>query len=309
MVIEHLDGLFRMAVSAVDAGDTTRLDHLLAEHPTLAGERLQDPGAWLSERAGDPLDGFFRAPYLLWFVAEDPVRNGKLPPNIADVARVIIEAARRQAVASLQEQLDYALRLVCWSWIARECGVQIALIDVLVDAGASTDGAPDNALVNGNSAAAEHLRRRGAELTLAAALNLGRWDDARRLAQESTSRKKQAAFILSALNGNAAALRIMIDAGVDINAPSPDLYSHATALHHAVWSGALDAVETLVHAGADAHARDTMENATPLAWAEYAQSQSDGERAEHSPTFPHISVRCRREDMRWITGPARFTSR
>ena len=87
-------------------------------------------------------------------MAEDPVRRGALPANIAVIARLIIDAARREA-ASLQEQLDYTLRLVSWSWIARQCGVQIALIDVLLDAGASPDGNPNAALVNGNFEAAD----------------------------------------------------------------------------------------------------------------------------------------------------------
>jgi hypothetical protein len=41
--------------------------------------------------------------------------------------------------------------------VAQRCGVQIERIDTLVDAGASPDGAPDCALVNGHGAAAEHL--------------------------------------------------------------------------------------------------------------------------------------------------------
>lgn len=118
------------------------------------------PGAWLRDKVGGALDGFFQQPYLLWFVAEDPVRNGKLPRNIAQVTRTIIHAAEREGVDSLREQLEYALRLVSWSWIARECDVQIELIDVLIDAGASSNGNPDNALVNGNFAAAAVLLKR-----------------------------------------------------------------------------------------------------------------------------------------------------
>src|SRR5690349_10523819 len=137
---EIQDSLFREAVSAIDAGDVTALERLLTEHPGLVRERLDSSGAWLRDKVGPALDGFFRQPYLLWFVAEDPVRNGKLPGNIAAVARAIIQAARRDGVPSLQEQLDYALRLVSWSWIARECAVQIELIDALLDAGASADG-------------------------------------------------------------------------------------------------------------------------------------------------------------------------
>jgi peptide-methionine (S)-S-oxide reductase len=278
---DQIDSLFRTAVTAIDTGDIPALKSVLAGAPALVGQRLHSPGPWLRDQVGDALEGFFRAPYLLWFVAEDPVRNGKLPPNIAEVASTIIDAARREGVAGLQEQLDYALRLVSWSWIARECGVQIALIDVLVDAGASTDETPDNALVNGNVAAAEHLLKRGAKPTLATSLGLHRWDDARRLARQSSPRDKQAAFILSALNGNATGIQIMLDAGAEINRPSADLYAHATALHHAVWSGSLSAVTTLVESGADVHARDTAENATPLGWAEYAESQSPPERAAH----------------------------
>src|SRR6266852_464450 len=130
-----LDSLFRDAVSAVDSGDLVALERLLAAHPKLVSERLASPGAWLKDKVGGALDGFFRQPYLLWFVAEDPVRNDRLPRNIGLVARTIIRAAQRAGVNSLQEQLDYALRLVAWSWVARQCDVQIELIDVLVGAG------------------------------------------------------------------------------------------------------------------------------------------------------------------------------
>ena len=154
-------------------------------------------------------------------------------------------------MADLREQLDYALRLVSWSWIARQCDVQIALIDVLVDAGASPDGNPDNALVNSNFAAAAHLVERGAPLTLSTALCLERWNDVDRLAAEATARHKQFALTLTALKGKADALRRIVGLGTDINSASEDLYSHATALHHAVSSGSLEAVKILVDAGAN----------------------------------------------------------
>src|SRR3712207_6449114 len=107
---ETLDTLFQEAVSAIDTGDVTTLERLLAAHPRLVHERLAAPGAWLRDKVGDALDGFFREPYLLWFVAEDPVRRGSLPPNIAAVTGAILQAAQREGVESRQEQLDYALR-------------------------------------------------------------------------------------------------------------------------------------------------------------------------------------------------------
>lgn len=265
-----LDELFRLAVPAVDAGDVRTLERLLIEHPMLVSARLDVPGSWLRDKVGNALEDFFQRPYLLWFVAEDPVRNGSLPVNIADVTRTIVRAAHRAAVVSLQEQVDYALRLVSWSWIARQCGVQIALMDALIDAGAALAGNPDTALVNSNFDAAAHLVVRGAPLTLSTALCLERWDDASRLATEATARQKQFALTLTALKGKAEALRRLLAIGVDVNAVSQDLYSHATALHHAVSSGSLEAVTVLVDAGADVGARDTAYHGTPLGWAEYS---------------------------------------
>src|SRR5215471_8577543 len=93
---ESLDQLFREAVSAIDAGDVPTLDRLLSAHPRLVRERLDEPGDWLREKVGGALDGFFQKPYLLWFVAEDPVRNGTLPRNIAEVTRALIHATRRE---------------------------------------------------------------------------------------------------------------------------------------------------------------------------------------------------------------------
>ena len=277
---DSLDAHFRHAVSAIDAGDIATVERLVAANPALVRERLTSPGPWLRDLVGGALEGFFQRPFLLWFVAEDPVRTGKLPANIAAVAHVIIAAARRERVSTLQEQLDYALTLVSWSWIARQCGVQLDLIDVLIDAGAVADGNPDNALVNGNFAAAEHLLTRGAELTLAAALCLGRWDDVDRLVTTASEPQKQFAFVLSALNGKADALRRMIRAGIDVNAASADLYSHGTPLHHAVSSGSLDAVEALVQAGAALGARDSVWGGTPLGWAEHYLTEGQGERGK-----------------------------
>lgn len=284
---ESLDAFFREAVAALDAGDVTTLERLLTEHPTLVRDRLDSPGAWLRDEVGGALDGFFRQPYLLWFVAEDPVRNDALPANIAEVTRTIIRAAEREGVPSLREQLDHALRLASWSWVARRCGVQIELIDVLVDAGAALDGNANNALVNGNIAAAAHLVERGAPLTLATALCLGRWDDIDRLAMTANSGQKQFALILSALNGKPDALRRVIELGLDLNAPSPDLYAHATALHHAVCSGCLEAVKVLVEAGAELNVKDTAWHGTPLGWARHYQDEHQCD--ERGRTYAEIA--------------------
>jgi peptide-methionine (S)-S-oxide reductase len=291
---ETLDSLFRQAVSAIDSGDVATLERLLADHRDLLRQRLEAPGAWLRDRVGGALRGFFHRPYLLWFVAEDPVRNGSLPRNIGHVTRVMIEAARRESVENLPEQLDYALRLVAWSGVAAACGVQIELIDILIEAGASPHGIAENALVNRNIAAAARLVEHGAGLTLGTALCLGRWPDARRLAQTANGRERTNALVLSALNGNAEAIRVLIDVGVDLNAPSTDLYSHATPLHHAVCSGSLEAVQVLVDAGADLRTRDKAEDATPLGWAEYYAGEYQND--ERRRRFEEVAVYLRERE-------------
>ena len=264
---------FPEGVAAIDAGDLPRLALLLDEHPVLVRERFE---------AYETPHDFFRRPYLLWFVAEDPVRNDALPPNIAEVARTIVAAAQRGRVASLQEQLDYALRLVAWSWVARRCGVQASLIDALVEAGARmNETSPHDALINGNFEGARRLVERGAPLSLATALCLDMWEDADRLARTASPRDRQVALVLCALNGRSEALRRLLRLGVDLSAYSTDIYSHATALHHAVCSGSLDAVRVLVEAGADLSFKDTLWDGTPLDWADhYIRESKDGDRSK-----------------------------
>jgi hypothetical protein len=269
----EFDSLFHQAVTAIDAGNADQLKQLLKVHPQLATERLYLPGNWLRDEIGNALDSFFKDPYLLWFVSEDAVRNRSLPSNIATIADIIIQKAKAEKAESLQEQLDYAIRLVAWSWVARESGVQIDLLNVLIDAGASTDEVSNDALVNGNFGAAEHLIKRGATLTLPTALCLERWNEADSIAATTTQDEKQFSLVLAALKGKAKAVAKLLTYGVNLNEPSKHLYSHATALHHAVWSGSLDTVKLLVEAGAKLDVKDTVYDGTPFDWAEYAKKE------------------------------------
>jgi len=266
----ELDVLFREAVTAIDAGDVAALEQVLQQHPELVRERLTEPGDWVRNQIGRALDGFFRHPYLLWFVTEDAVRTGQLSANVAAIARTIIETARRAGASDLQQQLDSTFHFAVCSPIGRSDGRQLELLDVLIDAGASTEGGPVQAFICYNEAAARHLIARGATLTLPAALCLGLWDDVARLAPDATAEEKQVALGLAALNGKAEALSRLLPLGVDLDAFTSGFYSHATPLHHAVWSGSLAAVRVLVEAGASLTTHDKAEDATPLGWAEYA---------------------------------------
>jgi peptide-methionine (S)-S-oxide reductase len=205
----------------------------------------------------------------LWFVAEDPVRADTLPPNICRMAEAIIAVTVAHRPDLLAAQLDHALSLVAWSWVAARCGVQLELIDTLIDAGAVPGERAHQALVNRHVPAAERLIARGGTLTLAAALCLGHWDAVPRLHANAAAGERQFALILAALNGNASALEWMLAHGADVNAPSAELYSHGTPLHHAVSSGSLAAVRVLVEAGADLTLKDSAWGGTPLGWAHH----------------------------------------
>ena len=278
MTLADLDGLFHRAITAIDAGDVSILGRLLEAHPELVRERLTAPGEWLRSQIGRALDGFFKDPYLLWFVTEDAVRTGQLSTNVGSVARIIIRAAKRAAAPDLQHQLDSTFHFAVCSPIGRDNGRQLELLDVLIDEGASMEGGPVQAFICHNEGAARHLVARGARLTLPAALCLGMWDDVAALAPQATAEDRQVALGLAAFTGKAEALSRLLPLGVDLDAFTSGFYSHATPLHHAVWSGSLDAVKVLVEAGAKLTTRDTAEDATPLGWAEYATSLPAGGR-------------------------------
>lgn len=252
-----MDELFTQAVTLIDAGDTAALERLLDANPRLLRERTD---------FGD--DAYFQRPYLLWFVAENPVRNDTLPPNIADVAKLIIEKA--EGVEPLQEQLDYTVELVCSGRVAREAGVQRALIDVLCDAGAVPDGGMLAALAHRELDAAERLLERGAALTLTAAVCLGR--DAAPLLPSAGADERQLALTAAAFYGNARAVGLLAGAGADVRAYSPKgFHPHATPLHQAVFAGSLESVRHLVEAGAKLDVQDRAHHSTPLGWAEYLE--------------------------------------
>ena len=255
-------------MTLIDAGRTDELRRLLTANPQLVSVRLESPGDWLRDLVDGALEGYFKQPYLLWFVAENPIRHEKLPTNIVDITNTIIAVAQHERVESLQQQLDYALGLVVTGRVPRESGMQLQLMDVLIDAGA-TPGAGHGALSGRNLDAAAHLLKRGGELTLATAICLDRDADVERLAKEASARDKQIALATAALNAKAKALSRLLQLGVDIDAYSTDIHTHATALHHAVDSGSLDAVKVLVEAGAKLDTKDKVYHGTPLDWAEY----------------------------------------
>jgi len=262
MIIQVADADFRRAIELIDAGDCPALRLWLGQHPRL----LSDVVPFTEYQAGV----YFARPRLLWFVAENPIRNETLPPNIVEVTETLIESAKQAGVGTLQEDLDVTLGLVASGRIARETGHQPHLIETLTQLGADPNGAVMAALGHRETAAAECLLQSGAQLTLSLGVGLARVDDVTRLAPESSPAELQEALTIAAFYGRADIAAVLLTHGADPVPHNPDhLHSHATPLHMAIDAGSLATVKVLIGGGANIHAEDKLHGATALDWARH----------------------------------------
>lgn len=248
------DGVFRRAVDLLDAGDVSGLRVHLKRHAHLAHQRVAFEGG-----------NYFRNPTLLEFVAENPVRNGTLPANIVEAARVILDAGASQSAR------DEALMLVATGSVSRQCGVQVALIDLLCNYGANPNTATHAAALHGELDALKALMERGARMDLPVAASLGRTEEARRLLEAASAEDRHLALSLAADFGYVEIVRLLLDAGENPNRYNPvGGHSHTTPLHQAAGRGHEEVVRLLVKRGARTDLKDILWQATPADWAQHA---------------------------------------
>ncbi len=257
------DPSFRRAVHLLDAGEVDLLHAQLEAEPALLSQRVE-----IAEYAG----GYFETPYLLWFTAENPIRNGVLPRNIVDVVEAIVKLARRFEIESLSEQLDYTLSLVCSGRVVRECGLQLPMVAALVGRGACPDSGMGAALSHRELEAARALLAHGAEADLPVCSALGLKDDLQSALDAAPNEERFIALGLAAFNGQAAIVDLLLRNGVDPNRYNPEgFHAHATPLHNAVIAGQIDVVRVLLDHGADATIRDRIFNGDAFGWARHAE--------------------------------------
>jgi hypothetical protein len=79
----------------------------------------------------------------------------------------------------------------------------------------------------------------------------------------STPSENADALSAAARKGDAAAVKKLLDEGVDVNTK---FRYDRTALSFAADRGHADVVKLLIERGADVNAKDTFHNATPLSW-------------------------------------------
>jgi hypothetical protein len=219
---------------------------------------------------------------LLHYVAANGVEGyrQKTPANAVDVARALLQAgAEVDALADMYGGRHTTMSLLVSSGHPAKAGLQVALVDTLLDFGAEVDGhgvgewtSPVlTALAFGYRDAAEALVRRGARVdTLAAAAGLGQLAVARRLLPNASDDDRHRALALAAQHGEADIVGLLLDAGENPDRYNPKgTHAHSTPLHQAVWAGHDTVVRLLVERGARLDIQDTIYEGTPLDWAVY----------------------------------------
>ena len=110
-------------------------------------------------------------------MADNPIRHKKLPANIVEVTKTIIEALQKKCDDNYQYIIDYTLGLVCTGRIPKECGVQIPLMELLIKEGAKVKGSVLGPIGQHNFEAAKFLLDKGSDYNLATAVGLNRISD------------------------------------------------------------------------------------------------------------------------------------
>lgn len=264
---------FESAVEAVIGGHASTLATLLRQKPELVQAR--------STRITHFDPPVHRAT-LLHYVAANGVEGyrQKTPGNAVEIATMLLQAgAEVDALADMYGGHHTTMSMLVSSGHPAEAGVQVALVDTLLDFGAAVDGRGCGnwtsplmtALAFGYQGAAEALVRRGARVdTIAAAAGLGRLAEARQLLATTGGEERHRALALAAQHGHTEIVRLLLDAGEDPNRYNPEgNHGHSTPLHQAVLSGHDAVVRLLVERGARLDIKDTIYQGTPLGWAIY----------------------------------------
>jgi ankyrin repeat protein len=263
---------FESAVEAIITGDLAALQRLLRYDRTLVRAR--------STRAHHAT--------LLHYVAANGVEGyrQKTPNNAVKIARLLLDAG-----AEVDADLEYrgsmrrryperigstTLGMAATSVHPAVAGLQIAILEALLDAGASVDGIRGGwnpviaALHNGRGDAAAYLAQRGARLDLEAAAGVGRIDVVKGffrkdggLKSSTTAAQRDTGCMWACEYGHAPVVRFLLKRGVEVHT----MPHGETGLHWAAYGGHADIVKLLLQRNANVQIREERWRNTPLGWA------------------------------------------
>ena len=280
---------FEIAAEAVVDGDLTGLEGALARNPDLV-------------RARSSRLCFFDPPVmhratLLHYIAANGVEQcrQRTPPNAVAVARTLLEAgAEPDALADMYGAECTTMSMLVSSSHPAAAGLQVPLVEVLLDFGAAIEGRGTRkwggplftALAYGMGDAAEALARRGASIALPEAAGLGLLEEAARLLPSADAGARHRALALAAQHGQVDTVRLLLDAGEDPSRYNPEgTHGHSTPLHQAVLGAHEAVVRLLIERGARLDVKDTVWHGTPLGWAIYGGGKKQAEMAECLRSF------------------------
>lgn len=300
---------FERAVTAIVAGDAPTLRRQLQTSPWLAHARS---------------DRDHRAT-LLHYVSANAVEpyHQKTPKNAVMIAKTLLLAG-----ASVDADLDYGeqadtyperrgsttLGLVATSCHPASAGVQISLLDLLIDHGASVDGLVGGwnpliaALHNGRGPAASHLAKRGAAMNLEGASGAGCLETVKRfigqngrLLRKATRGQRDHGFLWACQYGHRHIIDFLLENGADV-----DTRAHGeTGLHWAAFKGHASIVAALLQRKASPNLKDRHFGGTPLGWALYGWTEGADADADHYQTVACLTAAGGMEQRAWLAHPHR----
>ena len=233
---------FELAAEAIVIGDEATLVSLLRENPQLVRAR--------STRLHRAM--------LLHYVGANGFENyrQRTPNNAVEIAKILLSAGAEVDALADTYGKGATLGLVATSIHPARAGVQIALLQTLLDHGAAVDGPPGtwnpliSALHNGRPQAAEFLAQRGARLDLEGAAGVGRLDLVRTFLNEDGSLKANATraqmisgFMWACEYGRNSVVEFLLQKAVDVGMQDSD---GQTGLHWAVIGGQLQTMKALL---------------------------------------------------------------
>jgi ankyrin repeat protein len=263
---------FELAVDAIVSGDLATLEKLLRENPELARAR--------SARE--------HRSTLLHYVSANGVEDfrQKTPRNIVEITKLLLKAgADVNAESDAYGGGSTALGLTATSFHPESAGVQIPLMELLIDHGATIDNlkgrsAVNGCLRNGRGAAAEFFASRGARLDLEGAAGVGQLDVLKSffnhdssLRPPATEQQMRDGFAWACEFGRTSVVDFLLQRGMEVDAK---LRHHGqTGLHWAAHGGHVDTVKLLLERGAPVDAKDESFGRTPLGWALFTWSKGN----------------------------------
>jgi ankyrin repeat protein len=304
---KHIEGMarghspisaFEAAADAIVSGDLTTLEKLLHENSTLVRAR--------STRE--------HRSTLLHYVSANGVEDfrQKTPKNIVEITKLLLKAgADVNAESDAYGGRSTTLGLTATSYHPDAAGVQLPLLDLLIEHGALIDGpdggsAVNGCLHNGRGKAAEFLASRGARLDLEGAAGVGRLDDVKSFFSEdgslkppATQKQMKAGFAWACEFGRTNVVDFLLQRDMEVGARL-NQEGGETGLHWAAHVGHVDIVSLLLEHGAPVNVKDNRHRGTPLDWALYGWGNSaDGADRDYYEVVGLLARAGARLDPQW----------